>query len=232
MGSVALILQAAACYSGSSTPPVTPVIANAAPTAAAPGAIVISTKAIGLVDASTPATLDGLRQKLVGFEVKASNDEFFHFDVFKDGEKMFYVVESDGKVFNVHAVSPKITVEGHPSWKVGTPFSDASLLTECDCWGEAIVCWKAGESVAAAFDRKCDNMTGKDNARALRVLDGVNLQRMVWRPTPFGEEAADHNDDQKQPKGGGLGGTVRGIPTRPDPGGDPCGDDSDDPCGD
>ena len=197
---------------------------------AAPAGLTISATAIGPVDARTPATLAGLRTSLAGYDVRPVNQTSLEFDVWKDGERLFYVVPDDhGGVFNVHAVSTKVTVTGH-DWKVGAPFpAEAGLVTaafDCDCWGEETVCFQKEDHVAAAFVRSgCDGFVGDDNARNRAVLVGLPIERMVWSPKPFGAVKVKATDPwaPKQSSGnpcsGGESGGVEGGMS-----GDPCGD--------
>ncbi len=197
-----------------------------APPPAAPAGISINATAIGPVDAKTPATLAGLRASLAGYEVKPVNQSRLQFDVWKDGERLFYVFpDPQGAVFNVHAVSAKITVANHP-WHVGAPFpSEPGLVTasfDCDCWGEQTVCFQKQDHVAAAFVRGgCEGFVGDDNARNRAVLVGLPIDHLVWSPKPFGTPAEQAKDpwapkqSSGNPCGGESGGGMRG---------DPCGD--------
>ncbi|MCX5743436.1 MAG: hypothetical protein NT062_13160 [Proteobacteria bacterium] len=192
----------------------------AAPTATG---IVISDAAFGPLDASIPATLDALRTKLVGYEVKATRDEhdFLQYDAYHDGVLVLSVSEDRGRILNVITTDPRITVAAHPSWHAGAMFADAKQLSRCGCWGGKYVCWKDGEHVAASFERGCT--AAQDDVRALVVLDGTSIQRLVWNPTGFGATPAPNTAPST---GGGLGGNVK-LPTKPPK--DPCdgGDDDD-----
>lgn len=188
-----------------------PLVQPAPIAPASPSGLEITDTALGPITAKTPANLIALRAALSGYEVQPVNDNGLEFHVYKDGEKLFYVIPTDtGAVFNVHVVSPKITVANH-SWKVGTPLKNAIELTMCDCWGGKPVCFKKGDHIAVAFDRGCG---GLSEARNRRVLEGVTIQRTVWNPKPFGVDSD-----------AGYGGHDYGSTNDNDPcaGGDPCG---------
>jgi hypothetical protein len=182
---VYVLLAVAGCWNASSTAP-------AKPEAGKPGLFAISQAAFGPVDARTPATLSALRQAFPGFDVKPMNDDgTLEYRVYKGEEMVAYVVpDDDGAVFNVHATSGKVSVTDR-DWRVGVPFQGAAQLTQCECWGANPTCWKQGDHVAVNFARECGELAG-DNKRAMRVLDGITVQRIVWSPTPFG--AAVHHD--------------------------------------
>lgn len=200
---LALVIGLAACKSGGASPPATtPTTGSDAPPA--PTGIVITDAGIGPIQPDTPATLDGLRGKLLGFEVKAVRDERdnLQFDAYKDGVLVLSVIEDGGRVVNVLTTDPKVSVATHPTWHAGGMFADAKLLTRCDCWDSKMVCWKDGEHVAVAFERGCQKPV--DDVRALVVLDGTSIQKLVWSPQPFGPASTT-----VAPTGGGLGGTVK-----------------------
>jgi hypothetical protein len=179
------VLALAGCW-GSSKPPAKPEPAKPL--------LAITQTGFGPVDAKTPATLTALRVAFSGFDVKPMNDaDALEYRVYRGDEMIAYVVpDDDGSIFNVHATSAKVTVEGR-DWKVGAPFQGAAQLTQCECWGESPTCWKQGEHVAVNFARECGDLAGGEQ-RVLRVLDGVTVQRIVWSPRAFG--TAVHHDEQ------------------------------------
>jgi hypothetical protein len=185
---VAFVL--AGCWGGSPGP--------AKPTAAKP-LLAITQTGFGPVDGKTPATLTALRVAFTGFDVKPMNDaDTLEYRVYQGDDMIAYVVpDDDGTIFNVHATSGKITVDGR-DWKVGAPFQGASQLTQCECWGENPTCWKQGDHIAVNFARACGDLPGSE-PRVLRVLDGVNVQRIVWSPHAFG--TAVHHDPSDDGEG-------------------------------
>lgn len=182
----------------------------------------IKVDSLGPITGKTPANLTALRDLLGkdGYEVKPINNSGIEFHVFLKKELLFYVIPNDdGTLFNVHVVSGKVDIAQHPQWKIGAAFAGDGALTHCECWGEHPVCFKKGEHVAVAFKRACD---GLDDERMRKVLAGVNVQRAVWSPTPFG-----YDDDGGGKDPGSTPGSV--IPVGVDPcGGNPCGGN---PCG-
>jgi len=202
---LALMIVLAACKGGGASPPTTTTTPTAGSDTAPPTGIVITDAGIGPIQADTPATLDGLRGKLVGFEVKAVRDERdnLQYDAYKDGVLVLSVIEDGGRVVTVLTTDPKVSVATHPTWHAGGLFSDAKLLSRCDCWGGKMVCWKDGEHVALAFERSCQKPV--DDARALVVLDGTSIQKLVWSPQALGALSTT----PVAPTGGGLGGTVK-----------------------
>jgi hypothetical protein len=193
------LLVLAGCWSSSSTPPAKPD--------GKASALAIREGGFGPVDGHTPATLQAVRQAFAGYEVRPINDEgTLEYRVYKGDELLLYVVpDDDGTIFNIHATSNKVSVEGH-AWRVGAPFEGASLLSQCECWGENPTCWKQGEHIAVNFSRECGDIAGNDT-RMMKVLDGVTVQRIIWSPHAFG--MAVH-------KGGELGGENYGGGDDPD----------------
>ena len=179
------LIVVAACGGAASTP-----VAPAPST----GALEITADKFGPIGAKQPATLLALRQAFPGYEVRPRNeDNSLEFHVFAGKEQLLYVVTDDaGGIFNVHATSAKISVAGKP-WRAGEPFSGSTSLSKCECWGENPTCFKTGEHVAVNFDRSCEGLTG-DDPRALKVLDGVKVQRVIWSPTAFGEDKSESTD--------------------------------------
>jgi len=174
----------------------------------------ITDDSIGPITGKTPANLTALRELLGkdGYDVRPVNNSGVELHVFLKDELLFYVIPNDdGTLFNVHAVSGKVDIAQHPQWKIGAPFAGDDVLTHCECWGAHPVCFKRGDHVAVAFKRACD---GLDDERMRKVLAGVNIQRAVWSPTPFGEGDDSGSSD---PCGGSTPGSV--IPA----GADPCG---------
>ena len=208
-------LLLAGCFHGGKPATTTTGVGSAA---VAPTGIVIADASIGPIDAGTPATLDGLRGKLAGYEVKATRDEHdaLQYDAYKDGVLVFSVADDNGKVLNVITSDPKVTVSNHPTWHAGALFSEAKTLSRCACWGAKYTCWKDGEHVAASFERSCTKP--EDDVHVLVVLDGSPIEHLVWSPTPFGYD--DEDSGSTQPPS---------VIPNPDPcGGNPCGGN---PCG-
>jgi hypothetical protein len=174
---------------GSSSAPV------AKPDGGKPGVLAIREAGFGPIDARTPATLQAVRQAFAGFDVRPLNDEgTLEYRVYKGNEMLLYIVpDDDGTIFNVHATSNKVSVEGH-DWRVGAPFQGASTFSQCECWGDNPTCWKQGEHVAVNFARQCGDIAGNDT-RVMRVLDGVTVQRIVWSPHAFGMAAHHGSGD-------------------------------------
>jgi hypothetical protein len=188
---VAWLILLAGCYR--STPQSTP-ITNKTETRSAPVLLTMSPKGVGPIDSTTKATLTNLRALLVGYDVKPVNDGSLQYDIFRDSQRLAYVVPDDqsGYVFNVHAVSGSVEVSGHP-WRVGHAFGDAQHLTNCECWGPNPTCYASGDHLAVNFDRDCNELTGGDPT-LLRQLNGEIIQRVIWSPTAFGEENGEMND--------------------------------------
>ena len=172
----------AGCWMGASAPQ--------APVAHAPSTIDLSMNegGIGPLDAQTPATLATLRKLLVGYDVRPVNDESgLEYHVYTGKQELFYIVTNDDdlSIFNVHATSGAIGTREHP-WRVGQTFQDSAALTYCECWGKNPTCYRTGEHIAVNFNRECDGVAYEPDRRALKALDGLVPQRMIWSPTPFG----------------------------------------------
>ena len=148
----------------------------------------ITETAMGRIGATTRSTLESLRTVLADYEVRPVYDGGLEYHVYRGGVELYYVIPTTNagdKLFNVHIVSGTFTVANHP-WRAGKPFSGASVLTKCECWGDQPVCYKEGEHIAVAFKRACAGLSDAEDARARVVLDGVAVQRMVWSPSAFG----------------------------------------------
>lgn len=186
---IAPVILIAGCYTSS---PPAPTLSNN--TTAAPEELSVSARAVGPIDAETEATLVHLRAILAGYEVRPAHDGSLQYDIYKGREKLFYVVpdEDRGTIFNIHVVSGKVPVAGK-SWRVGAPFTGASRLTSCECWGDNPTCFTAGEHIAVNFDRGCDDVTNDASAR--RSLDGLTIQRVIWNPRPFGDDPDEETAD-------------------------------------
>ncbi|NVB84048.1 MAG: hypothetical protein HOV81_37075 [Kofleriaceae bacterium] len=186
---IAPVILLAGCYTSS---PTAPTLSNTVK--AEPEELSVRTSSVGPIHGDTEATLVHLRELLAGYEVKPSHDGSLQYDVYKNGEMLFYVVpdQEQGTIFNVHVVSGKIAVAGK-SWRVGAPFSGAASLTSCECWGDNPTCFIAGEHVAVNFNRTCDDVTEDPAAR--RSLEGMKIQRVIWNPLPFGNDPDEETRD-------------------------------------
>jgi hypothetical protein len=191
---IALVILLAGCYRSTGQPP---PITNK--NEAVSVALTMTPRGVGPITNTTKATLTNLRTILVGYDVKPLHDGSLQFDIYQNGEKLAYVVPDDqsGYVFNVHAVSSRVAVTGHP-WRVGRAFGGASHLTNCECWGSNPTCYAKGDHIAVNFGRSCNGLTGgditSDHPRALRELDGEIVKRVIWSPTPFGEDDGEDVD--------------------------------------
>jgi len=180
---IALVILLGGCYRSTGQPAPITNKTDAAPQAA----LTMSSRGVGPITSTTKVTLTDLRAILVGYEVRPLHDGSLQYDIYQSGEKLAYVVPDDqsGYVFNVHAVSSRVAISGHP-WRVGRAFGNASHLTNCECWGSNPTCYASGEHIAVNFGRQCSDLTGVDRS-ALRALDGEIVQRVIWSPTAFGE---------------------------------------------
>ncbi len=186
---IALLFLLAACYRNAPEPAITNKSTTVDSTA-----LTVTAHSVGPIDSETKATLADLRAALLGYEVKPENDGALQFAIYRGGEKLAYVVpdENTGLVFNVHIVSPRVRIVGHP-WRVGHVFGDAAHLTNCECWGPNPTCYAAGEHIGVNFARDCDGVSGEER-KALRALNGLTVQRVIWSPTPLGEAYGENVD--------------------------------------
>lgn len=174
---------------------------------AGPPAIAISEAAIGPIDGATPATLENMRELFPGYAVRPMNDPSLEYHVYLGAEEVLYVVTNDDlSVFNVHATSGRVAVAGR-AWRVGKPFTDAQLITRCECWGNNPTCYRDGEHVAVNFDRSCDGLSDVANRSAYMVLDGLAPQRIIWSPNAFGGASLDESGTDPSGTGGGSFGS-------------------------
>lgn len=148
----------------------------------------LGTASFGPITAMTPATVEAI-QRAVGSAARIETVERRgpELHAFVGDELVFYVIpnDDDETLFNIHAVSPKVSIVEHPDWIIGSPFPGADLLTSCECWGDHPMCFVRGDHVAVGFVVACD---GLDTPRERRVLQGVPIQRAVWNPKPFGAD--------------------------------------------
>ncbi|HEY5948588.1 MAG TPA: hypothetical protein VIV40_24015 [Kofleriaceae bacterium] len=188
---LAWLLVIAGCYTASTTPT---TISNRAETGSA-GLLTITEDGFGPLRADTPATLTALRAAFTGYDVRPTNDSTLSYSVYLGDEKLAWVIPNEnGTLFNVHATSPRIETRGH-DWRVGSGFQGSASLTDCECWGDNPTCYRRGGHVAVNFKRGCAGLVGAD-ARGLRVLDGVVVQRVIWSPTPFSGGGGSDEIDQ------------------------------------
>lgn len=162
-------------------------------------AIPLSETSLGPITGSTKASLIALRAVLPGYTVVPINvgtdPEFptLEFQVFDDDTPLFTVIPDDaGSILNVHVVTPKVKMSDRP-WRVGEPFK--GTVTDCDCWGGKLVCFKKGDHVAVTFDRRCRSAF---DARAKRALQGAAIKKLVWSPKAFGSDpygGAEYGDE-------------------------------------
>lgn len=149
---------------------------------APPPLLTMSATGFGPLQATSSATLVALRAAFAGYQVHPVHRDGLEYQVFERDQRLFTVVPAgDGSIFNIHVTSPKVAVAEHDSWKVGAKLVDWRALTACACWGGKPVCYRAGEHVALGFDRSCRGL-----ARSLRGLEGLAIERTIWRPRPFG----------------------------------------------
>jgi hypothetical protein len=154
--------------------------------------IALGATGLGPLTAKTPANLVTLRKIFAGHDVVPVNVDTvadrraLEYQVYEGRKLMFVIVPTaEGAILNVHVNTPKVSVTGHP-WRVGAPFSGVSVLTSCECWGGKPACFKKGEHVAVTFDRSCKGTT---DPRSRRVLEGIPIKRLVWKPEAFGGAA-------------------------------------------
>jgi hypothetical protein len=145
--------------------------------------LVVTTAGVGPLTAETPATLNGLRSTLAGYDVKPVNrSEGLEYVVSKNGETMFFVIpdpDADGKILNIHITSAKAIVQAR-TWAIGKPLGNADAAV-CECWGDKPTCFQKGDHVAASFDRTCDEYDPDIRKR----LASVPVARIVWSPAAF-----------------------------------------------
>jgi hypothetical protein len=167
----------------------TSTISNRAATPSG-GLLTISEDRFGPLQRDSPATLSALRAAFTGYEVRPTNDTTLSYSVYLGDEKLVWIIpDENGRLFNVHATSPRVETVGH-DWRVGSGFRDTSALTDCECWGENPTCYRRGGHLAVNFQRDCTGLEGADE-RALRVLEGAVIQRVIWSPKPFKNNDGD-----------------------------------------
>jgi hypothetical protein len=211
VGPLVLGALVAGCWRSPATPSST--IGNTSKGPA--GLLTITSTGFGPIDAKEAATLANMRKRFVGFDVRPVNDPNLEIHIYRGTEQLaFVVLNDDMTVFNVHATSGKVAVADRP-WRVGAPFQGASELTTCECWGDNPTCFKTGEHIAVNFKRGCDGVTSGEH-RALRALDGLIVQRVIWSPNAFGVEPAQQTGEFGGDPYGGGGDPCGGV-------GDPCG---------
>ena len=182
-----LVVLFAAC-GGTTTPPPKQTLSNEVAVPVGRMAVFeLGRESFGPITPMTRATPEGLQQALgTAVRVEPVNRHGTELHAFLGTELLFYVIPNDdGSLFNIHAVSPKISIVEHPDWVIGSPFTGARALTDCECWGEHPMCFARGDHVALGFVVDCD---GLKTAAERRRLDGVPIQRAVWNPHAFGAD--------------------------------------------
>jgi hypothetical protein len=175
----------AAC-GGAAPPPPKQVLSNEVPVPVGRMSVFeLGRDSFGPITAMTPATVEALRQALgASYRVQTVDRHGSELHAFLGTELLFYVIPNDdGSLFNIHAVSPKIAIVEHPDWVIGTPFTGADVLTDCECWGEHPMCFERGDHVAVGFVVACEGVKTREGRR---MLQGVPIQRAVWNPHAFG----------------------------------------------
>ncbi|HET9989584.1 MAG TPA: hypothetical protein VFQ65_13725 [Kofleriaceae bacterium] len=186
----AWIVVAAGCWSAAPAPHGPPK---------SPDGLVITQHGWGPINAATVATLTNLRALFPAYRIVPANDPQLEYDIYDGKQKLgFVVLNDDASVFNVHATSNRVRVEDR-AWRAGESFQDSKVLSRCECWGSNPTCYKIGEHVAINFDRPC--LEDGDDARVLRVLDGLVVQRVIWSVEPLGLTGipADDTTDSADP---------------------------------
>ena len=129
--------------------------------------------------AHAQATLVELRKAFAGYEVVPLNSDGLEYRVSLAGTKLFDVIPDEaGHVLNVHVVTPKVEIQGHP-WRVGEPFTNVEQVTTCECWGDQTVCFKDGEHVAVALAKICREGAPRQS------LAGVTIRTAIWSAHPL-----------------------------------------------
>jgi hypothetical protein len=150
--------------------------------------LAITGTGFGPLTAKTPATLVGLRAALAGYEVVPVNAARLEYQVFERGKLVFAVVpDAAGEIRDVSIATPRVLADH--AWRVGGKVGDASVITGCDCIDGKAHCYAAGEHVAVAFAGTCSKV------RRLRQFVGLTIDRVVWRPRPFGGDASEDDPD-------------------------------------
>ncbi|MEO7095336.1 MAG: hypothetical protein ABI175_18915 [Polyangiales bacterium] len=188
-----LALSVVGC-GGAATPPARQLSNEVPVTVGRMAVFELGRDSFGPITALTRATEESVRSTLGSrYRVEPVSRHGTEIHAFLGSELLFYVIpNSDGTLFNIHAVSPKISIVEHPDWVIGSPFQGADALTDCECWGEHPMCFQRGDHVAVGFVVDCDDLKTK---QARKKLQGVPIQRAVWNPREFGGPA----DDPVQP---------------------------------
>ena len=191
---LAWVVLIAGCYTSAPAP--TPISNRAeAPTG---GLFQIRETSFGPITPRTQATLSALRAAFTGYEVRASNDSGLSYSVYRGTEKLAWIIPNDdGTIFNVHATSNKVEIEGR-RWRVGSPFKGASHFTHCECWGDNPTCFRKGDHIAVNFERECSHVA-EQTTSAFAVLDGAVVQRIIWSPKPFDGDDESFDDEPDAP---------------------------------
>lgn len=174
------------CLLGACATPAAPLVEKPAPSP--PPFFAIEDAGLGPINKDTRANLTAIRELVGphGYTVRPINDGGIELHVYDRSEHLFYVIPNDdGSLFNVHVVATSIPITQHPEWVIGKPFVRSDLLTFCEAWGDHPVCWRAGDHVAVGFAVDTDGL-GTPEGRTR--LEGVPIQRAVWRAKPFGTD--------------------------------------------
>jgi hypothetical protein len=184
LATAALVLTAAACggKKGDSTP--------------RPQGLTISEQGLGGITAKTPVVPSTLQQMFPDYEIRPDPENEDVLELFKDGERHFYVVAAitprpEEGVFNVQVTSAKIP--GPNGWVVGAPLASTANLDMCECWSDLRVCYQRGTQLAVAIDHNdCEDLPGLGN-----TIIGKPIARLIWNPLPWPEKAYTGEDDME-----------------------------------
>jgi hypothetical protein len=136
--------------------------------------------------------LDAVRAMFRGYDVTEDDDpESVQYDVSLRGERLLFIwpltppADDGPSAIMVHAVSPKIRVAGR-DWRVGGTFRGGDEIMRCECWIHELMCFSPGDHIAVSFAHDCGQLV--DGVHHARELSGLAINRITWRPTPFGRK--------------------------------------------
>ena len=135
---------------------------------------------------ASTATLAALRAALPGFEVAPSNNDGLEYVVTDGDTHLFDIIpdhDAHPHILDIFIVTPKIEIAGSP-WRAGATLQDLGAITDCECWADQPVCFRAQEHVAIALSKVCREGSLATPA-GRQSLVGQTIRATIWSPRPL-----------------------------------------------
>ena len=170
--------------------------------------LTLTAEGIGPIDAATPATIEELRKRLPGYEVKEQTSGLDlgapNLHVLADGRTVLIVLPTERhELYTVRVVSPDVSAAN--GWRTGTTLDDTEALTQCSCLADGLHCTGKDARVGVILNDDClrkmmdsrrkqmygEPETSQDewyrklktgDRTALAQLAGRRIRMLLWQP--------------------------------------------------